>query len=343
MSRVGAMHLRRAGAVLLIAALGATLAVPILLGGKAALAAVIDFPIHGYLALLAVIATSWLARATKFRLLLHRLGVRTGFAHVVAISLATDVAFMATPAGVGGYAACVYYLRRAGASVSGAATVTAADQGLDVAFFALALPLAGFALFGAHLPETWAVVAFGSGALSLALALVALLARRHLSAWLFEPKGLGGLWPWWQRHQQAVHGFCTNLLDNARMLATGGPAFLAAVFALTTLQWLARYGVLWLALALLGHRVSFALTLLLQAIVLNAAQWTGLPAGGGSAEIGLSASLAAWVPATDIAAALLLWRMATLYATLVAGLGAIGWLARRRDWQAEIRPTPVEE
>jgi uncharacterized protein (TIRG00374 family) len=237
----------------------------------------------------------------------------------------------------------VYYLRRAGASVSGAAAVTAADQALDVAFFALALPLAGFALFGAHLPQTWAVVAFGSGALLLALALAAVLARRRLSAWLFEPDGVGSFWPWWARHRQSVRGFCANLLDQARTLAASGPTFLAIVFALTALQWLARYGVLWLALVLLGHPVSFALTLLLQAVVLNAAQWTGVPAGGGGAEIGLSATLAAWVPQTDIATALLLWRMATLYASLLVGLVAIGWLARRRDSQTATLALPIED
>jgi uncharacterized membrane protein YbhN (UPF0104 family) len=116
-------------------------------------------------------------------------------------------------------------------------------------------------------------------------------------------------------------------------LLAGGPAFLGGVFALTALQWLTRYGVLWLVLALLGYRVSFALILLLQSLVLHAALWTGVPAGGGGAELGLSATLAAWVPATSIATALLLWRMATLYVCLVAGAVAIAALARRTNTQ----------
>ncbi|MGA9343135.1 MAG: lysylphosphatidylglycerol synthase transmembrane domain-containing protein [Rhodanobacteraceae bacterium] len=331
--RTGAIHLRRAGVVLLVAAFGATLAVPILLGGRVALAAVVGFPVAGYLALLGVIATSWLARAVKIRTLLHRLGVVAPFAQLLAISLATDCAFMVTPAGVGGYAASVYYLHRAGASVSGATTITAADQALDVIFFLLAVPLAAFTLFGAHLPSRWAIVAIGGGGLVLALVFAALFARRRLLAWMLGQDGAGARWPWWQRHRQALRGFCSNLVAHARMLAAAGPWFFGAVFGLTAVQWLARYGVLWLALAVLGHPISVAKAFLLQSIVLNAAQWTGMPAGGGGAEIGLTATLVAWVPATAIAAALLLWRMATLYASLAAGLGAIGWLARRRDGQ----------
>ena len=82
---------------------------------------------------------------------------------------------------------------------------------------------------------------------------------------------------------------------------------------------------LWLVLLLLGHRVPFALILLMQCLVLHAALWTGVPAGGGGAELGLSATLAAWVPPTSIATALLLWRMATLYICLAAKIISGAW------------------
>jgi len=75
---------------------------------------------------------------------------------------------------------------------------------------------------------------------------------------------------------------------------------------------------------------AFALTLLLQALVLHAAMWTGVPAGGGGAELGLTAALTSWVPASSIATALLLWRVATLYICLIAGAIAIAWLSRHR-------------
>ncbi len=324
--------MRHAG-LLIAVALGATLAVPILLGGNDALWQTLHFPADGYLTIFAVIVTSWLARAIKLHLLLHQLKVRPRFTRTLAISLATDFAFISTPGGVGGYAASVYYLRRAGTSVSGAATITAADQGLDLLFFTLALPLSGLALICSDLPETLALLGFASSALMIGLTLGALLARRKLAAWLFGANKIGARWPRLQRKQQALREFLVSLHANGRLLLAGGPTFLCGIFALTALQWLTRYGVLWLVLVLLGHRVSFALTLLLQSLVLHAALWTGVPAGGGGAELGLSATLAAWVPATSIATALLLWRIATLYICLLAGAVAIAVLAHRSRLQ----------
>ncbi|GAA0708907.1 lysylphosphatidylglycerol synthase transmembrane domain-containing protein [Dokdonella soli] len=336
-----AFRMRHVGGVLVAAALGATLAVPVLLGGRDILSTMLRFPTSGYIALFAVIAASWLFRAVKLHMLLHRLDVPAGFPQALGISLAMDFAFMATPGGVGGYAAGVYYLRRAGASASGATTLTAADQGLDLMFFALALPLAGMVLYGSNVPETWSILASATAGLALTLVLAALLVRRKWHrTWLSLTNAVSTRWPALRRHEQAAHEFCANLRVQFRVLAAGGPLFLGCVFALTALQWLTRYGVLWLALALLGHHVSFALTLSLQALVTHAAQWTGVPAGGGGAELGLSAALVSRVPASDLATALLLWRLATLYVGLIAGAIAIALLARRRDPQATVA-TPV--
>ena len=323
--------MRRFGPLLIIVALSATVIVPILLGGQAALSATLHFPIRGYLAFFALIAASWLARAFKLHLLLHRLHLRLRFAHVLGISLATDFAFLTTPGGVGGYAASVYYLRRAGASVSGAAAITAADQGMDVMFFMVALPLAGFALIWSDVPRALSTIAFGTSALIALLGLSALLARHKLTQWLFETNALSTRWPRLLRIQQWLHEFSARLRADAQRVLAGSPAFLFGLFVLTAIQQLTRYGVLWLALLWLGYRVSFLLTFLLQVFVLQAAVWTGVPAGGGGAEIGLSATLATWVPGPGLATALLLWRVATLYLCLVAGAVAVALLARRAN------------
>jgi len=319
--------MRRAGP-LIAAALAASVAVPILLGGREALWQALDLPAQGYLVLFGVIAVAWFTRALKVQLLLQRLGVHAGFGQVFAISLATDFGFISTPGGVGGYAASVFYLRRAGASVNGAAAITAADQLLDWAFFALALPVAGLSLMNAGLPDALAVLAFGTSALMIALALAALVARRRVAAWLFGDNAFARRWPRLRHRLDQLRAFSLDMKKNAGVLLAAGPGFLGVMLALSGLQWLARYGVLWVALLLLGHPVSFALTLLLQSLVLHAAMWTGVPSGGGGAEIGLGAALAAWVPATGIATALLLWRVATMYLCLAAGAIAIAVLAR---------------
>jgi len=319
--------MRRAG-FLVAAALVATLAVPIVLGGRDAFRDALQLPVQDYLVLLAVIAVSWFARAVKIYWLLHRLNVGAGYWHVFLISLATDFGFISTPGGVGGYAAGIFYVRRAGATTSGAATVTAADQLLDWTFFATALPIAGLGLLHADMPAALAWLAFTTSALMIGFALVALIARRKVVQWLCDENAISRRWPRLRKRQHLLREFFISLRDHSSVLLNGGPLFLLGMLLLSALQWFSRYGVLWVALLLLGHSVPFALTLLLQGLVLHAAMWTGMPSGGGGAEIGLSAALAAWVPATSIATALLLWRVATMYLCLAAGAIAIALLAR---------------
>ncbi len=327
--QAGVPHLRRAGLLLIVLAIAASLSVPILLGGKQALAATFELSAQGYIALFVLVLTSWLARAIKLRLLLHQVGVHPAFGRTLCISLATDFAFITTPAGVGGYVASVYYLRSAGASGSGATTVTAVDQGLDLVFFALAVPIAGLALAWSGQSDLLTSFAFGATALTTLLVVVAWLARRRLALWLFGANALTARWPRLCEKQRVLHGFCVKIGVQAALIRAGGPLFLLRAIGLTALQWLTRYGVLWLALQLLGYDVAFALVFLLQVLVLHAALWTGVPAGGGGAEIGLGATLALWVPPASIATALLLWRAMTLYTCLAAGAVAIAWLAQQ--------------
>jgi len=337
--------MRRAG-TLIVGALAATLAVPFILGGKQALLQALDFPLRGYLALLAVMAACWLARALKLRLLLHRLDLRPGFARIFAISLATDFAFISTPGGVAGYAAGIYYVRREGGSLGAATTITAADQLLDLAFFALALPIAGMTLLSSELPAPLTMLAFGASALMVALGAVIVIARCRIMRWLVGSNALTRRWPKLRRRQQTLHDFLLSVGTQMRLLVGGGAKNLLALASLTAIQWLTRYGALWVVLTLLGHKVPFALTLLLQSLVLHAAMWTGVPAGGGGAELGLSATLAPWVSMSDMATALLLWRVATFYVCLIAGAVAISVLAGRRSHSAQMRlvgPKAVEE
>ena len=337
--------MRRAG-TLIVGALAATVAVPVVIGGKDALLQTLNFPTQGYLALFAVIAACWLARALKLQVLLHRLDLRPGFARIFAISLATDFAFISTPGGIAGYAAGIYYVRREGASIGAATTIAAADQLLDLAFFALALPLAGMTLLSSELPAALTMLAFGVSALMVALGAGILMGRHKIMLWLVGDNALVRRWPNLRRRQQTLHDFLLSVGAHMRLLAGAGPLNLLALACLTAAQWLARYGALWVVLSMLGHKISFALTLLLQSLVLHAAMWTGVPAGGGSAELGLSATLAPWVSMSSMATALLLWRVATFYLCLIAGAVAISVLAERRSQPSRMHlatAKPAEE
>jgi uncharacterized protein (TIRG00374 family) len=328
----------RAGRWLTIIAIAATVIVPILLGGRDALAATLHFSIQGYIAIFALVVASWFCRTFKLQLLLRRFAVPSRFHSVLCVSLATDFAFMATPGGIGGYAASVYYLRRTGTSTSGATTITALDQGMDVLFFIVALPAAALGLLVAdtnwsEAPRTLTTIAFATSALTALAALAVVLGRRKLATW-FAALSFDGRWPRVHRVHQAVCAFVATLRADVQRVYAGGARLLLMVFALTALQQFTRYGVLWLVLWLLGHPVGFLLTFLLQVFVLQAAVWTGVPSGAGGAELGLAATLTAWVPTATLATALLLWRIATLYLCLIAGALAIALLARRQKWTA---------
>jgi uncharacterized protein (TIRG00374 family) len=322
--------MRRAGTFLIFVALVVALIVPIWLGGRHALFTSFDLPTHAYLYMLVLVLFGWAMRALKQWLLIQRLGLSVGVWRNLAISLATDFAFLATPGGVGGYAAGIYYMRGIGASYAQATAISAADQVLDLMFFAIAMPVAALCL--SQTAELSPLLAHGAafgGIGALALLVVLVLARRPLGAWFFGPRGPIERIGFLRRRRETLRGFVNNVLAQTQVLMRGSPAYFALAFASTAVQWLARYGVLWLILAELDAYVPFSLVLLLQGVVLHVAQWTGMPAGGGGADLGLAATLAPFVSTTAIASALLLWRIATLYLSLIAGVISIAMLRLR--------------
>jgi uncharacterized protein (TIRG00374 family) len=320
--------MRRAGSLLIALALLGAAFVPLALGGKSALVLLTQIPLVNYLAIAIVAVIGWIARAAKLALLMRQLDVRASPTRVGAISLATEFAFLATPGGIGGYAAGIHYARSVGASFACASSITAADQVLDFLFFAVALPLTvGFA--EAALPAGLREAALISSALLLCTLLVLIFAHRRIGRWLFAEQGPLARVPFVHRHLATLRDFGTTCSARLRALAGGGPIFLFALAACTSVQWLIRYGLLWLILWQLGTHTSFALLLLLQGVVLHAAAWTGVPSGGGGADLGLAATLTPFVPAADLATALLLWRVATLYLPLAAGFVAMLALRRR--------------
>ncbi len=325
-------------AVLIVVAIVISLAVPLLIGGRESVEQIRNLPPETYLALFAIICVSGLARSLKLQLLMARLGARVPFGRAVTMALAIDFAFIATPGGVGGYAANIYFGRRAGLSASGATTLTAVDQFLDLAFFALALPLAALSLVLMNLSITLSLLALGASTLMIGFAVAIFATHGHVIDWLCGDNVIVRRWPRLKARQQTLRAFTDNVKLDARLLIAGPPTTTAALIAATALQWLTRYGVLWAALALLGHAVPFALTLMAQSLILHAAMWTGVPSGGGGAELGLSAALLSSVPSATIGTALILWRLATFHLCLAAGLVCLASLARWRG----ARATPSE-
>ncbi len=328
--------MRRAGSLLIALALIAALAVPMLLGGGDALATAWNFPLPNLAALTLLAMCSWLSKAEKLRMLLRQIGAPLAFWRALGISLATDFAFMATPAGAGGYPANIHLLKRAGVSSTSSAAVVVADQLLDLLFFAVAIPLSLLALLSTDLPAGLRATASVMVMLLIVVSMIIVLLRHRFWRWIFARQRIFKNNAWWHRRQRELLRFLHDMRLQARTLANANASFYCKLALFTALQWLTRDGALWLVLMLLGHPLPFAYALLLQALVLHAAQWTGVPSGAGGAELGLTVALAAWAPVSSIATALLLWRYATLYLGL--GAGGIAWLmlcTHRRQHQCQ--------
>jgi glycosyltransferase 2 family protein len=321
---------RNVAAVLAVLGVGLALGAPFVLGSHESLAGLRTVSAHVFLALVASAAASALAKAGKQQLMQTTLGLRIPFVRTFAITLVTDSAFLASPLGAAGYGVNIGLLQRAGASWATATTVVGADQALDLAFMSLAVPIAmAFALgpLAQVVPEASlsTVVAMLAGA---AMLIGVLWACRRYFAGALGAAGrrvpwLGTLQDRWDKFRQSVRQQLGLLM--------GGPRYkFAALLLCTLLQWLPRYGVLWFILLELGYRLPLGFVWAVQAVVLHAALWTGIPAGGAAGDLALAAAFAKWVPQDTMATSLVLWRFATLYCPLMLGAAAFFALAWRR-------------
>ena len=293
--------------------------VPLALGGRDALVAASHVSLTAVGGLAGLALASALARAIKLRLLALRLGQRVGVARALITSLASDAAFQATPAGAGGYPATVFLLRRGGVPMPAGLAMCAADQALDTLFFVLALPLACAFDLGDAVPSSWHEFAW------IPAAAVAIAAAAIVGTWRTHRKW----WPplrrqvlrvrWLRQRRTRLRAFRNHLLTDLARLRSGSIVVTLALACAVAAQWTARYAALWLALAALGHPLHFGLVFVAQSVALHAAQWTGVPGGVGGGDVALAGALSPWAPFAVLGPALLLWRLTTFHAVLLAG------------------------
>ncbi|RDK03150.1 lysylphosphatidylglycerol synthase transmembrane domain-containing protein [Paraburkholderia lacunae] len=318
-------HTRKAAVLVALAGIGLAIGAPFVLNSHAALAGLRDVSLYVFVALVASAALSAMAKAGKLHLMQTALGFRVSFLRTFAITLATDFAFLASPLGAAGYGVNLGLLQRAGASWALATTVVGADQALDLAFFASAVPISLLFSFGPLtrvMPRETAPPVFAVLACGALLACVVWFNRRRVAAAL---DATGQRVRWLNERRARWSRFCRSVRAQWLQLVAVPRWRLAALLLLTTLQWLLRYGALWFILCELGYRLPLGFVLAVQAVALHAALWTGVPAGGGTGDLALAAAFASWVPRAGIATALVQWRFATLYCPLM--LGAAGFVA----------------
>ena len=323
--------MRRIASALALIGIGSAVGAPFVLGGSAVFGNLSDVAPHIFFSLIGLSLVSGIAKAVKLQILLVSLGQRLPFLRTLAITFTTDAAFLCSPAGAAGYVTNVALLKDADTSWSVSTTVVGAEQALDLVFFVIAIPVIGISALVPlarvlpTVPES-VYVALPVGTLLTVLGLWC--GRRYIAEALHNSVRAN---PWFQTRQIRITEFVSELRAQKDTLIRGSASQNIALLVLTALQWLARYGVLWFVLMELGYQMPFGFVLVLQAVVLHLALWTGIPAGGGSADLALAATLQPWVLNPTIATALLLWRFATLYFPLI--VGAISLLALTCNWR----------
>ncbi|MCX4166034.1 MULTISPECIES: lysylphosphatidylglycerol synthase transmembrane domain-containing protein [Paraburkholderia] len=316
--------------LLSILGIGLAIGAPFVVSFHSALAGLRTVSWQLIAALAASAAASAVAKAGKLHLMQTALGVRMRFRRTLAITLATDSAFLVSPFGAAGYGVNIGLLQRAGASWAQATTIVGSDQALDMTFFAVALPIALLSGLG---PLAQLVPAVSLPVLAAVLVGVALIVcgvwssrRRIAAAFEVAAHRFRGR----SERRARLSGFFGNVRRQWLQLMTGPRWQVAALLLLTTTQWLLRYGALWFILRELGYRLPAGFVVAVQVLVLHAALWTGIPAGGGGGDLGLAAAFGEWVPRAAIATALILWRFATLLCPLALGAASFVALASRR-------------
>lgn len=302
-----------------IIGVGLAVGAPFALGGRAVLDSLRNVGPQMFMILAGLSMISGVAKAGKLQILLASLGHRLPFLRTLAITFVTDFAFLSSPAGAAGYVVNVALLRAAGTSWPVSTTVVGVEQALDLVFFAVAIPVATVSALVPlgqvvpNLPDSSYVVLI---TVTLLVTFGIWISRHFIVAALHA---FVRAMPWFQSSQNRIDEFILELRAQINTLRYGTARWNVALLLLTAFQWLIRYGVLWLVLLDLGHHVPFGFVLVLQAVVLHLAQWTGIPAGGGSADLGLAAALGPQVTGPTMATALLLWRFSTLYIPLLVG------------------------
>ena len=305
--------------VWLAAILILALSIPFFMGGVDMFQRLRNFPLLLLLGMFAMVLVGWCMNTMRLRLLLGESAQGIGMRKSLAVVMATEFAYCATPGGSGAPLTLVALLSRCGIGPAKSTAAFATDQLNDLLFFLLALiGILIYAVFH-KLSENleWMLIAsallIGAG-----LCACAGFARYHRRIILFNGKLLKAL----KRKNTTRIRWARKLLHFRDALAETWKMphrTLFKVFVLTCIHWSLRYSVMYLALLGLGVDIDWAWTFLVQMLSLSAGQFSLSPGGAGAAELTSAALLAPMVGKSTAAAAILIWRIVTYYFYLVAG------------------------
>jgi uncharacterized protein (TIRG00374 family) len=274
--------------------------------------------------LLAVVfLAKWFSPAVRVGLLCRGQKIALPYRSAVLVHLVAMFAAALAPQNTGFGPATVAALYRLGVPIGRGIGVAVQVMVLDLIFFAWAVPVSiGYLIYSdtLDLPPGTGVVAFATGCLAIGAA-VALSRRPQLIV------GLAFAVARWR----LMARFATRLRKIARDYYRSAKAFLRmpasdwlTLHLATAAGWFSGFVLLWLLLKLYGVDPGLLATLTILSSITLVSHFVPTPGAAGFMEAAVGLSISA-NPGGDVAAALLVWRLASFYVVYLLGPPA-GWL-----------------
>jgi glycosyltransferase 2 family protein len=291
------------------------------------------------LAVLIVVAffAKWFSPAVRVRLLCQGQRIPLPYRSAVLVHLVAMFVAALAPQNTGFGPATVASLSRLGVPVGRGIGVAVQIVVLDLIFFAWAVPVSvGYLVYSdtLELPPGARVVALAAGCLALAAAVV--LSRR--------PQLLVGLifaisrWRLMARFTSPLRKMARDYYRSARAFLKMPVSYWLALHLATAAGWLGGFVLLWLLLELYGVDARLLGTLAILSSLTLISHFVPTPGAAGFMEVVVGLSIGA---GRGVAAALLVWRLASFYVVYLLGPLA-GWLLYQSRPPAATRETPSD-
>ncbi len=282
--------------------------------------------------LFGMVALAWCCNGARVWLMCRAAGHPLRYARALTVSLSSEFGIAATPAGVGGTVIRLALLRQAGVPLTTAGSLLAADAAVDLVFFALLAPFAGFILLRGGLLDRLLDSPTEMDALVVVLVLLATAAllivllrsrsfhravHRALAATRF---GRTRRLPGRHRHLRITVGRSVRrVFASLAFLWRHRKGALLANLALASTQWCCRYLLLPMLLFAFGVSVNPLPLFLVQGLLFGVSLLVVAPGGGGSVELLSAIILPNLAPTAVVGVVVVLWRFFTYHLYLLGG------------------------
>ncbi|MDF7808176.1 lysylphosphatidylglycerol synthase transmembrane domain-containing protein [Pontiellaceae bacterium B12219] len=269
------------------------------------------------------IIISWTCNGLRFWLMCRCIQQPIPLFRAWAIAVSSEFATAASPGGVGGTAVRLGFLKKSGLSFVQGGSLLAADVALDLLFFLLIIPFALYALLHCFSINTatfskpwnlyWLLLLLVPIGLALNHRRIFQTLEKHPAYQKYRLKGKLRLGLKKLKHslQQGRNSIVLIFKNHKGILWVN--------FALSALQFSARYSVLPLAILLLGIPVNPFPLLVMQGALYMISMLVVAPGGGGSVEVLAAVALPQLMPVHLVGVAILLWRLFTYHFYLLFG------------------------